>query len=80
MPTFYKETIMHWLNLRRQPADTIGILDEVIWYNKISVDNLRTFYPSFYEKSIILLNENGQFYEYTRGETKYNINRNCLTL
>ena len=53
MPTFYKDILTHWFDIRRKPIDTMDIVDEVIWYNRnIVIDNSMKFYPNFYAKNI----------------------------
>ena len=66
IPTFYKQILADWYEIKASPKSAFDVRREIIWYNKyIQINGNCVFQKSLYDKGIItlhnLLLENGTF-------------------
>ena len=83
IPTFYKQILADWYEIKASPKSAFDVRREIIWYNKyIQINGNCVFQKSLYDKGIItlhnLLLENGTFMSYEQFIEKYNVRLNFL--
>ena len=83
IPSFYRQILVAWYELRSSPNSALDVRREIIWYNKnIQINGTCLFQKSLYDKGICLLNdllhENGAFMSYEQFLEKYNVKLNFL--
>lgn len=85
LPTFYKEILTTWFQLKRKHFDSTDITTRSIWFNKnITVEGNPLFWNNWYEKGIFfvddILQEEGEFSTVDQLRQKYGLTTNFLTL